>query len=490
MSTRASRPLVWLVIPAFILSTGIGGLAVLDARHGTLREEHIDQTIVWYIVAVLGFLFAVWWNERHPIRWRWIWVVAIVLRLVMFTTTPTLSDDVYRYLWEGHLVTEGVSPYEAPILDPSLDLYEIPARFEANTPTFASPYLPTAHGVFGLAALLLPSEPLSMQVVMTGFELVAAAGLGVLLRIVGMRRDRVLLWLWNPLVIVEAAHGAHLDALMVALAVSSLVLTLDPRLRESTAGRLGAPGLLALATLTRPIPMLLFPVLFWRWNWTQRVVYVAVSLALLVPFGLWSGFGFDTDTPRGLFGASRVYSESFRFNSAIYQTIESWIGGLGFDDQGWNEPVVLTRLLVGAIFAALILGVWARARRARSALETLRLAAVPAGAYVLLAPVMHPWYLLLLVALLIFQAPLPGEPRERWALLAPWAWIIGAIVLSYLTYRDPNSFAELVWVRRVEWWPVLVLGVVVGVVGRLSAAHEQTRNDAEVSKDCSSPPLL
>ena len=38
-----------------------------------------------------------------------IWLPAIALRLLLFPTAP--SDDVNRYLWEGRLVAESISPY-------------------------------------------------------------------------------------------------------------------------------------------------------------------------------------------------------------------------------------------------------------------------------------------------------------------------------------------------------------------------------------------
>ena len=46
-------------------------------------------------------------------------------RLILLATEPTLSDDVHRYLWEGPLVTEGVSPYAFAIDDPAGEAREI-----------------------------------------------------------------------------------------------------------------------------------------------------------------------------------------------------------------------------------------------------------------------------------------------------------------------------------------------------------------------------
>ena len=450
---------LWAPVSGLLLA-GIAGIVVVDQLNDTIRAEVVGQTIGWYLLAFVGFLGAVWLNERHPINWKWLWIVAIVARILLLFTSPTLSDDVYRYLWEGHLLSEGVSPYQAPIFDRSLDAFTIPAREFVNNPTLASPYLPAAHAIFAFAAVLFPSEPVTMQIIMVVLELGAAVLLVRLLTLVGAARERVLLWLWNPLVIVEVAHGAHLDAIMIVLAMGALVLTLDPTLNETRGGRIGGPVLMALATLTRPIPVLLLPVVFWRWSWSQRILYAATVVGAVIPFGLWSGLGLGNAAGGvGVFGSARSYTETFRFNTATYQAVERWISSRGLDDRGWNEPAALTRLVVAIVFVVIMAWVWNRARTVSDPLSVLRLMLVPVVAYVLLTPVFHPWYGLILFALVIFHAPVEGEPTLRWSVLAPWAWLGGAVVLSYLTYRDPSRFAELAWVRRVEWWPVLLVGL-------------------------------
>ena len=102
-------------------------------------------------------------------------------------------------------------------------------------------------------------------------------------------------------------------------------------------------------------------------------------------------------------------------------------------------------------------GVWLKARRAEPARAQLRLMMVPFAAYLLLTPTVHPWYVLIVLAFLPFQAPRPAESLRRWLALGPWVYLSGAVALSYLTYLDPLDFRELEWVRQWEWWPALAL---------------------------------
>ena len=467
---------LWLA--TILCAAGYLGLASVDARHGTLRDEFVTQSIVWYLVAFAGFGVAVWSNEKRAFPTWVLWVAPLAFRLVLFTTTPTLSDDVYRYLWDGHLVSQGVNPYAHVISDPSLDQFSIPARDLTNNRDLASPYLPTIHGVFGLAALTLPSSPLTMQMVMVGFDLLVAATLTKLLKLSGLPSRRVLLYLWNPLVIVEIAHGAHLDALMVALTTAALLCTFDPDIRDRWGGAWG-PSLLALATLTRPLPLLLVPVLFWRWSWRQRFIYGAVTVGVTVPWGIRPGFGLGSNPDgTGVFGAARAYSDTFRFNSGIYHWYERWVGGLGLDDKGWDEPVQLAKILVGVVVAGLLLMVFIQARTISTNRGLLRLAVVSIGIYVVLTPVLHPWYTVLLFTLLVFVAPSAEESKLQWLYLLPWLYLAAALVFSYLTYEDPDAFAEREWVRELEWIPTLGLLGAVGLASAFGVTRRAPRQPA------------
>ena len=448
------------VCGAAILVAGFGALVVIDARSGTLRAEQVTSSIAWLAVAFVGYgvISAATQRRSAVVSWKWLLVLGFVLRMALLSTTPTLSDDVYRYLWEGHLVTEGVSPYSFSIDDPAAEEYDIPIRESVNNPSLGPPYLPAAHAIFGVAAALLPEHPATMQLVMIAFDVLGAAMIIRLLDVARLPRRRVLLYWLNPLVIVEVAHGAHIDAIIVGLTAAGVLLSLR---RTRPIAAVGAPVLIALATLTRPIAVLLVPVLWWRWSWRQRVICAATMIIPVLLAGAVSGFGLD-DEGIGVFGSLRVYSDTFRFNGGIYHWLETWIGSQGLDDKGWNEPKQLTRLIITALTITALLGIFVTARRAEGERAALRLMALPLAVYVVLTPVLHPWYLLALLAFVPFVAPGDDESTGRWLLTAPWLALGALVVLTYLTYRDPNAFAELESVRRIVWIPTLALCAVAG----------------------------
>lgn len=472
-------------------------LVVLDRQTGTLRAATTPWTIMWLSVAFAGFLAAVWGTERRPLSTQWIWGTAIGFRLLMLATEPTLSDDVFRYLWDGHLFSEGVNPYSHPISAAAVDPYEIEVRRRANNPHLASPYLPMAHIIFGFVATALPLKALSIQAIMTGFDLATAGLIARLLSHVGLPTHRVGLYLWHPLVIVELSHGAHLDGAMTFFAFAALAATVASK--AGTAGQDSTPDkadtktrrwwwlsplLLAMAVLTRPLPLLLTPILWWRWQWRQRILFGLSTVAFLIPFSFGRG-GLGLDSPSsgtGVFGSARVYASDFRFNGGLSHWLRS-----AFGDQ---SPIPSLFVAITMAFVGLV--VWRTAKtvvtrssqreqnKQNDLLRHLRLGAIPLMAYVLLTPVFHPWYLVILLAFLPFLTPLVAEqisekttrnvanetsenPR-RWLLLSPWLFLSAAVPLSYLTYVDPNRFAQREWVRLVEWLPTLTLTLLTAMV--------------------------
>lgn len=430
-----------------------GGLVRLQYQYGTLRAEFIPQTIFWYLLAFAAFVGALVWAEKRAVSLRWIWATAVIFRLLLLFTVPTLSDDVYRYLWDGYVATEGVSPYAYAIDSPELDYLDIPQRALANNSWMASPYMPVAQWVFFSAALVFPLQPVFLQLLLIIFDLLSAFLIARLLTLARLPAHRIMLYLWNPLVVVEIAHGAHIDAWMILLTLTAVAFTLQPAFTQSKTSQIGAPLFLALATLTKILPILMLPVLFWRWRWRQFLLYGLVMAALLLPAGLRAGWGLTGDLDgAGLFGALRIYGSYWRFNSGVVYWLEAWLA-----ENGLTYALAIAKAisLVGMILVLVI--VWLLARRFTSVRATLRLTAVSFMAYLIFTPTVHPWYSLIVLAFVPFWAPSQTESRWLWLAVAPWLYLSGTLVFSYLTYIDPLDFRELEWVRQIEWLPTLAL---------------------------------
>ncbi len=451
------------------------GLVGVYVTNGTLTHAAVPQSIAWIGLAFVAYLGMVVWGERaRRVDMRLIWAGAVVFRLLLLLTTPTLSDDVYRYLWDGYVANNGVSPYALPVDSPQLDALNIPLRSLVNHSWMASPYLPAAQWLFAGVTGLAPLRPLSMQIAMVAIDLLNGALIVALLAAARLPGRRVLIYLLNPLAVVESAHGAHVDVWMIFLTLLAVWLALGRRTDnvrqpgfsqqfDAVARVWLAPIALGMATLTKILPVLLLPVFFWPWRWRRLALYAVMVGVPIALAGSRAGWGLTGPLDgRGFFAALRIYGDQWNFNSGLFHWLEAALAqsrALNLDPAGAGQAA---KGIVALSMAAVLLAVWLRARHTHQTRARTRLMAVPLMAYVLLAPTMHPWYLLLLLAFTPFLAPGADEWRGGWWIVAPWLYLSGALFLSYLTYVNPLDLREFEWVRWVEWIPTLALLLACG----------------------------
>ncbi len=461
------------------------GMVSMQLRHGSLGGAVVFEFLAWFGLAFVTYAAAIFWLEkwwsserrsrpggRPGVRGFFLagglWLGACLFRWLLLRTYPTLSSDVFRYIWDGHVSVNGISPYEFPIYASQLDWLDIPFRAQAHHVHMASPYMPVAQWYFTAVAFLYPLEPISFQTAAVLMDLGTAFVLSRLLALADLPAHRLLIYLWNPLAIVETAQGAHLDALMVLLTVLAVYAMAEwsagqRRASENAPTAPGpsklpfsvlTPALLALATLTKLVPLVLTPVFWWRWNWGSRLLYGYLVVGMLVAPALRAGWGLSGDLDgRGLFGALRIYLAEWNFNSGLFHWLEEWLRQMGI-----GRPMAQAKEITFFLLFLLLLGVWLWSRHTRdNPRTTLRWLAVPLGGYLLLTTTVHPWYLLALLPFLPLLTPGTDEPARVWLWTLPWLWLSGALALSYAAYLDPANLREYELVRQLEWLPALLL---------------------------------
>jgi len=464
----------WLLLSLMSLSlAAYGGLVYRHWQTGSLTFGNLPVTLGWYALAFIGYLGLLLWQERAGgLSLGLIFGGAILFRLLLLLTSPTLSGDVYRYIWDGYVANQGVSPYAYPVSAPALDYLDIPQRAQVDHDWMASPYLPAAQALFATLTRLFPLDPFFFQLAMVAFDLLTGFFLVHLLRMARLPDHRLFIYLWNPLVIVEVAHGAHVDAWMIFLTMLALWLTFTERLPRISPW-LG-PILLAWATLTKGVPALLLVLLFWRWRWWQLCLYGAVMAAILIPAGLRAGWGLTGPLDgQGLFGALRIFADRWNYNSGLFHWLETglagWPDGLSpVQANGWAKRIM------GASMALTMMALWFYARRLQKPQALLRLMAVPGMAYLLFSTTVHPWYLLILLVFLPFLPPAGTESPGLWLGVIPWIYLSWAVSLAYWTYVNPLDLREFEGIRNIEWRPTLVLlamGMIWGLIHRRRAAN-------------------
>lgn len=346
-----------------------------------------------------------------------IWLLAIVVRLLLVSSPPELSDDFYRYLWDGQVQAAGINPYEHAPDAPALDGIDSTARADVNNPSVPTIYPPFAQLVFLLLALAGSGVTL-MKLVWVACDLATGWVLARTARDRGVDdRTVLLLWLWSPLLVVEVAWSGHLESLGL------LVLALAIRFADQKGGRAAAAGVaLALATLTKFAPAAALPALVRQRGVPAAIGFLATVTLLYVPYA---------DAGFALFTGLRTYGEHWWFMKGPFTLLELATG----------DPAAARRAA-----GAIVIGVigWTAGRAYpldRTLLWVL-------GAGMILTPTLHPWYVLWMLPMAVLRG------NRAWLLLSGLAFT-GYFGLG--GYQDSGEWVQPVLSRAVMWMPFLGL---------------------------------
>lgn len=335
------------------------------------------------ILQSLLYLFACWIvfvGRASRSRFVLIILFALIFRMVLVFTTPRFSTDIYRYIWDGRVQAAGVNPYRYIPADPALAHLRDAAIYpHINRRDYAHTiYPPVAEGIF--FAVTRASESVTwMKTAILSFEAVTVWAMTMLLVLLGLPRERVLLYAWHPLVFWEFAGGGHIDA--AAIAFITIALLARCRRWETLTGIA-----LGCAMLVKLFPIILFPALYYRWGWRMPAAFGLTVMAGYLPYAsVGTGvFGFlpGYANEEGLLNGNRF----FLLNLARRM--------------GWKMP---TELFIALVLVALLgISCWALWRPERNSASYVGRAFLIAVAFTVALSPHYLWYFTWLVPFLCF----------------------------------------------------------------------------------------
>ena len=274
-----SSNLNWITVALVV----VGVTSLVLYRVGLRAEGTKD--ILWFLKlaacqAILYFVASWAILRARPARSILLIVLlfAVLFRLSILFSPPYLSDDIYRYVWDGRVQAAGINPYRHIPADPSLaQLRDDKIYPKINRRDYAHTiYPPAAQAVYFLTTRI--SESVTwMKATMLAFEAVTIWALAQLLASFGFSRQRVLIYAWHPLIVWEFAGSGHVDAVAIAF----IMLALLARRRKAQA----LVGItLACATLVKLFPLVLFPALYKRWSWKMPLAFAITIVVAYLPY--------------------------------------------------------------------------------------------------------------------------------------------------------------------------------------------------------------
>jgi hypothetical protein len=388
------------------LLIAVSALAYLFFGYFLKREEFAWLFSVYFFV-FFGFLIIYSSDNQYKFQ------IGLFFRIILLLTIPNLSQDYFRFIWDGRLLLQGINPY----LNTPIELIKLPhfILFQSNylieqmgslSANNHSNYPPFNQCLFLLASFFSPRSILGNILGLRVIIILADIGIYYygrkLLEKLNLSKNNIHFYFLNPLIIIELTGNLHFEGVMMFFFCVGLFYYLKVRLTI-------AGVFIGAAILVKLIPLMLLPFFFKKDKFKEMAILSGVIAFIIIlaflPF-LDKGFLNNYSQTLGL------WFTKFEFNASIYYFFRK----IGFWLLDYNAISILGKvsailIVIVAIYRALI-----KPDLFNNSFFILML-------YFILASTVHPWYLTSLIFLGVFV--------NKYSI---WVWSF-TVILSYAAYR-------------------------------------------------------
>jgi hypothetical protein len=245
--------------------------------------------------------------------------------------------------------------------------------------------------------------------------------------------SHLLIYLLNPLVIIELTGNIHLEAFMIFFFLLAVMLFDKQRF-------IGSATALSLSIQTKLLPILAVPFLIKKIGIKKTIGYGLICLLITVFISIGS---INTSERLAHIAESlNLYYGKFEFNGGIYLFFRS----IGWTVMGYNPIAILSKLMILFTLAGILIVYLKESDMLSGFFWALII-------YLGFAAIIHPWYLTPLVALSMFV---------KFRFILVWSALIP---LSYISYKT-LPYSENYWITGVEY--LIVMGYLLWEVKFLS----------------------
>lgn len=396
------------------------GIALLFL--GQFSQGQLTPMFVGGLAAMTGGMLLLHRCHGRAASLPVIFLVALIIRL-LFLPWPH-NSDLNRYLWEGRMQQVGLNPYlTAPAADETLPHRDSVWK-DVNHPDYPAVYGPAAQLIFAVA-VLTPSPAIALKLLFLSCDLAILLLLIGTLRRYGMEARHAWLYAAHPLPPLLLIGEGHLEPLLVLPLFAGLLAL---QLRRHRLGLiLFASAMTVKFSLVVIAPFVFRMVRPHLWPWA------ALPLLLWLPFG--EGFLAHLST-------LARFSQAETFNSLALTLLSPLL------------PMETARMASMAVFVLGLLTLWLLDP------PPLVLPLSVLGLLLLTSPIVHPWYLAMLLPFAVLQRSLP------WLVLATSAL---PLLLVTKVFVATGHWHTPTWLLALEFLP-FVAAVAIGLRRRNDVA--------------------
>ena len=433
-----------MAIPSAIFIAYAMILLFQDLRTGVPEWIGLSGLIV--VLLALGAWSAADWSMGFIVA------LGTIFRGMFLVRPPELSDDIYRYLFDGQMLLSGNNPYTTAPLN-TIATHPAFSNLAAlvNHGDLPTIYPPAAQFVFAAGAAV--GGIFGMKLVLVVLDILMCVLIGQVLKRLGRPRSCLILYAWHPLPILEIAGSGHVDGagilfLMAAIVILSIDFSKNQtphqilhRLLHETLHHLSGWGIgcfLAAAMLTKWLPIIFFP----------GVLILVAAAQFQKPAGLKQiagGFLLSTVVMTGVFWPDLqnglhtlfVYAANWEFSGFAFRTLRD---GLASGRAARLTVAGSFLLIAGVIYFRCYQTIGIGRKETSATKKNQRMLPfhslyAVSLAFLLLTPTLHPWYALYLAAFLPFSAG-PAGLVLSWSVLLGYRVVIGYALTGHWVESD------------------------------------------------------
>ncbi len=375
-------------------------------------------------------------GERDVLR---LIILAIIARIIIIPAFPNLSDDIYRFIWDGRLWHDGIHPFLHLPTD-------IVGHGEAlnnelfsnlNSKEYYSIYPPIPQLLFWLSTVFMSNDLMSEVFIIKTIHVLFDVGsiyfLYRLLSILKMDHSKTLWYAMNPLIVIELINNLHHEGLVIFFILVFLFFIQKKNLSIAAISFAGAIA-------SKILPGLFLPATFFyldnKERWKFLGITVLASCLIFIPFLSSPGVF------QNLMNSADLYFRKFEFNASIYYFFR-WLGYLIYE---YNIIHSLGPVLSGISMILIIGSAFLCKGKMDSTRSLIHLLLFSFTAYLVFATTIHPWYVTILIPLSLFT-------NFKFPII--WSFLI---MLTYINYSY-EPYRENFWIVGLEY--LIVGGILI-----------------------------